>query len=74
MDLNGRTNNGHRDDNHKATASEVLESLECLLYLMEREAANPQQVKDYVVEAKKVLLMLHFQLDQDKIPPQYWLM
>ena len=34
---------------------EVIESLECLLYLMDQEAASPQQVAAFVKEAKRVL-------------------
>lgn len=74
MDLDGHTKDGHQEDDLATTASEVLESLECLLYLMEREAASPQQVKAYVIEAKRVLLTLHLWLDQDSLPPHQWLM
>lgn len=74
MDLNSRTSRGPEGGDLKATASEVLESLECLLYLMDKEAASPQQVTAYVAEAKKVLLTLHFQLDQDALTPDRWLM
>jgi hypothetical protein len=74
MDFVGRTKGGHQEDDLAATASEVLESLECLLYLMEKEAASPQQVKAYVAEAKKVLLTLHLRLDQDALQPNVWLM
>ena len=74
MDLKCFTNSAREDDDLKATAGEVLESLECLLFLMEKEAASPRQVKAYVAEAKKVLLALHLRLDQDALQPNVWLM
>jgi hypothetical protein len=42
-------------DNRLEAAIEVLEALECLLYLMDEGAATPQLVKAYVCGAKKVL-------------------
>lgn len=34
---------------------EVIESLECLLYLMGLGAVSPEQVRAFVTEAKKIL-------------------
>jgi hypothetical protein len=54
MDLGYPTYDAQADDHFNA-AIEVLEALECLLYLMGEGAATPQQLKTYVHEAKKVL-------------------
>jgi hypothetical protein len=51
----GYTMHDARADDHLNAAIEVLEALECLLYLMGEGAATPQQLKTYVHEAKKVL-------------------
>lgn len=73
MDLGDPTYNACADDDLKAAAREVLEALGCLLYLMGEEAANPQQVKAYVHEAKKVLLALQARVNQDALPRPYLL-
>ena len=54
MDVGNPTYDARVDD-HLNAAIEVLEALECLLYLMGEGAATPQLVKTYVREAKKVL-------------------
>ena len=56
------------DEELKAAAREVLEGLECLLYLIEREAADPNLIRSYVGEAKKVLIELRGHVDEDPVP------
>ena|ERR1035441_3044711 len=68
MDLGYPTYNASADDDLKAAAREVLEALKCLLYLMGEDAANPQQVKAYVHEAKNVLCALQARVNQDALP------
>lgn len=48
--------------------------MECLLYLMGKEAASPEQVKAYIAEAKKVLLSLHVQLNRNDAPRHPYLL
>lgn len=55
----------HTDEQLEAVAREFLEAMECLLYLMGKEAASPELVKLYVAQAKKALLTLHIQVDRD---------
>jgi len=71
MDFGYPTYNECTDEDLKAAAIEILEALECLLYLMGEEAANPQQVRAYVDEAKKVLATMHKRLAQDALPCHY---
>jgi hypothetical protein len=73
MDLDYPTYNEPTED-LKATAREVLETLECLLYLMDKQAASPQQVKTYVVEAKKALWALQVRVEHEETPRPHWLM
>jgi hypothetical protein len=62
------------DDNLESVAREVLEAMECLLYLIGMEAASPEQVKTYVAEAKRILLSLHVHVDQDDSARQPYLL
>jgi len=59
------------DEELKAAAREVLEGLECLLYLMEREAADPNLIRSYVREAKKVLIELRGHVDENQTTPSF---
>lgn len=75
MNLDSSPSQRHIDDNIESVAEEILEAMECLLYLMGTEAASPDLVKAYVIGAKKALLALRIQLDQaDRTQRPYLLM
>jgi len=52
----------------------VLEALECLLYLMGKEAAGPDHVEVYVAEATKILSVWDIQLHQQVLRRRYLMM
>ena len=71
MDSGYPTYKACTDEDLKAAAREILDALECLLHLMGEDAENPQQVRAYVDEAKKVLAIMHTRLAQDALPRHY---
>lgn len=58
----------HMDEKLRQAAAHVLESLECLLYLIGKDAASPEQIEAYVNEANEVLGALRIRMEQERAP------